>query len=212
MQALHLRRLQSSPIAPLPGIGPGHSEDFRIGEYGIFTVCFARFDRKGQLAENAIFRQVHLDRCTIDLTNTKEWSARTVHLNADSIAALESIRLKGRSPAIQSSSLKAHVSILVPGFCRALLTPASKAMCGTRIDIPFAHSSMAGSHHQSNPGACRAQTITMSARYNHLSPEHRLSVIYRIARQPPRKRMVRKIETNSHQIKTATSNERPFVL
>ena len=55
--------------------------------------------KKGQLAENAIFRQVHLDRCTIDLTNTKEWSARTVHLNADSIAALESIRLKGQKPS-----------------------------------------------------------------------------------------------------------------
>jgi integrase len=40
--------------------------------------------------------QVHLDRRTIDLTKTKNGSARTVHLNADSIAALESIRLKGQ--------------------------------------------------------------------------------------------------------------------
>ena len=40
--------------------------------------------------------QVHLDRRTIDLTKTRNGSARTVHLNADSIAALESIRLKGQ--------------------------------------------------------------------------------------------------------------------
>jgi integrase len=40
--------------------------------------------------------QVHLDRRTIDLTKTKNGSAQTVHLNADSIAALQSIRLKGQ--------------------------------------------------------------------------------------------------------------------
>lgn len=38
--------------------------------------------------------QVHLDRRTIDLTKTKNGSARTVHLNADSDATLQSLRHK----------------------------------------------------------------------------------------------------------------------
>ena len=36
--------------------------------------------------------QVHLDRRTIDLTKTKNGSARTVHLNSDAVAAIESLR------------------------------------------------------------------------------------------------------------------------
>jgi integrase len=36
--------------------------------------------------------QVHLDRRTIELTKTKNGSARTVHLNSDAVAAIESLR------------------------------------------------------------------------------------------------------------------------
>ncbi|MGB9075921.1 MAG: tyrosine-type recombinase/integrase, partial [Terracidiphilus sp.] len=36
--------------------------------------------------------QVHLDRRTIELTKTKNGSARTVHLNSDAVSAIESLR------------------------------------------------------------------------------------------------------------------------
>jgi hypothetical protein len=44
------------------------------------------------------------------------------------------------------------------------------------------------------------KTITMSARYSHLSPEHRLSVIDRVATAAPRRNeWDKKVESNSHQ-------------
>ena len=76
-------------------------------EYELYEVILARFPT--HLAEFIVsvntgmrlseqysltWGQVHLDRRTIDLTKTKNGSARTVHLNADAIAALESIRLR----------------------------------------------------------------------------------------------------------------------
>ncbi len=36
--------------------------------------------------------QVHLDRRTIEMTKTKNGSARTIHLNSDAVAAIESLR------------------------------------------------------------------------------------------------------------------------
>jgi hypothetical protein len=129
--------------------------------------------------------QVHLDRRTIDLTKTKNGSARTVHLNADSIAALESIRSKGQktsdpvfpregsrfdtrswfSPCLSDASIEGYVwHSNRHTFCSWL------AMAGATIkEIQ----ELAGH-----------RTITMSARYSHLSSEHRLSVIDRIAAAP----------------------------
>ena len=43
--------------------------------------------------------QVNLDRRTIDLTKTKNGSSRTVHLNADVVAALETVKLKRPKPS-----------------------------------------------------------------------------------------------------------------
>jgi len=40
--------------------------------------------------------QVHLDRRTIELTKTKNGHARTVHLNADAVAAIESVKRPGQ--------------------------------------------------------------------------------------------------------------------
>jgi integrase len=40
--------------------------------------------------------QVHLERRAIDLTNTKNGSDRTVHLNADAITAIEALKRKGQ--------------------------------------------------------------------------------------------------------------------
>ncbi len=43
--------------------------------------------------------QVHLDRRTIELTKTKNGSARAVHLNSDAIAAIESLRRLRQHPS-----------------------------------------------------------------------------------------------------------------
>jgi integrase len=51
-----------------------------------------------------IWGQVHLDRRTIDLTKTKNGSARTVHLNADAVAALKTIHKKTSKPSDMVSS------------------------------------------------------------------------------------------------------------
>jgi integrase len=42
---------------------------------------------------SSTWSQVHLDRRTIELTKTKNGLARTVHLNSDAMAAIESLRL-----------------------------------------------------------------------------------------------------------------------
>jgi integrase len=126
--------------------------------------------------------QVHLDRRTIDLTKTKNGSARTVHLNADSIAALESIRLKGQKsgdPVFPREGSRFDT--------RSWFVPC---LTDTGIEGYVWHSNrhtfcswlaMAGATIKEIQELAGHKTITMSARYSHLSPEHRLSVIDRIA-------------------------------
>ena len=50
--------------------------------------------------------QVHLDRRTIDLTKTKNGSARTVHLNSDAVAALNHLDAQSKSLLIRSFLVK----------------------------------------------------------------------------------------------------------
>lgn len=126
--------------------------------------------------------QVHLDRRTVDLIRTKNGSARTVHLNADSVAAFETIRRKGQKltdpifvrqgprfdtrswfvPCLEKAEIEGYV-----WHCNRHTFCSWLAMAGASIkEIQ----ELAGH-----------KTITMSARYSHLSPEHRLSVIDRIS-------------------------------
>lgn len=126
--------------------------------------------------------QVHLDRRTIDLTKTKNGSARTVHLNADSIAALESVRPKGAraiDPVFKREGSRFDT--------RSWFVPCLKC---ADIDGYVWHSNrhtfcswlaMAGATIKEIQELAGHKTITMSARYSHLSPEHRLSVIDRIS-------------------------------
>jgi integrase len=128
--------------------------------------------------------QVHLDRRTIELTKTKNGSARTVHLNADAMSAILSKRLPKQRPTD-------------PVFPRE----GSKGRFDTRswfqpclVEAKIAgyvwHSNrhtfcswlaMAGASIKEIQEAAGHKTITMSARYSHLSPEHRQSVVERIA-------------------------------
>jgi integrase len=128
--------------------------------------------------------QVHFDRRTIELTKTKNGSARTVHLNSDAVAALESLRRpkqrptdpvfpregdKGRfdtrswfQPCLEEAGISGYV-----WHCNRHTFCSWLAMAGASI--------------KEIQEAAGHKTITMSARYSHLSPAHRLSVVERIA-------------------------------
>ena len=128
--------------------------------------------------------QVHLDRKTIELTKTKNGSARSVHLNSDAVAALESFRgpkqrptdpvfpregSKGRfdtrswfQPCLEEAGISGYV-----WHCNRHTFCSWLAMAGASI--------------KEIQEAAGHKTITMSARYSHLSPAHRLSVVERIA-------------------------------
>jgi integrase len=150
----------------------------RLAEFIISVKTGMRLSEQYSL----LWNQVHLDRRTIDLTKTKNGSARTVHLNADAVAALKSLKGKDRKgsdpvfsrqgrrfdtrswfvPCLQKAGIEGYVwHSNRHTFCSWL------AMAGATIkDIQ----ELAGH-----------KTITMSARYSHLSPDHKLSVIDRIS-------------------------------
>ncbi|MBB5316676.1 tyrosine-type recombinase/integrase [Tunturibacter empetritectus] len=126
--------------------------------------------------------QVHLDRRTIDLTKTKNGSARTVHLNADAVAALKTRHKKNTKPTDMVFPRQG------PRFdTRSWFVPSLE---DAKVSGYVWHSNrhtfcswlaMAGASIKEIQELAGHKTITMSARYSHLSPEHRLSVIDRIA-------------------------------
>ena len=128
--------------------------------------------------------QVDLSRRAIDLTETKNGTKRTIHLNADALAAIQSVRQKGQKAGDR----------VFPRFgtedrfdTRSWLQP-----CLTEAEIVgyVWHSNrhtfcswlaMAGATIKEIQELAGHKTITMSARYAHLSADHKLSVIDRIA-------------------------------
>jgi hypothetical protein len=70
---------------------------------------------------------------------------------------------------------------------------------------------MAGASIKEIQEAAGHKTITMSARYSHLSPEHKQSVVERIARteqsSPVAEEEEHNMHQNRHQAKTATRFE-----
>lgn len=126
--------------------------------------------------------QVHLDRKTIDLTKTKNGSVRTVHLNTDAITGLDSARPK------QTKSGDSVFPRQGATFdTRSWFIPCLKE---AEIEGYVWHSNrhtfcswlaMAGATIKEIQELAGHKSIVMSARYSHLSPEHRLSVVDRIA-------------------------------
>jgi integrase len=126
--------------------------------------------------------QVHLDRRTIDLTKTKNGSARTVHLNSDAVTAIESLKMAGMRPA----------DPVFPRQGKSYDTRSWFQPCLENAEIVgyVWHSNrhtfcswlaMAGASIKEIQEAAGHKTITMSARYSHLSPAHKQSVVERIA-------------------------------
>ena len=126
--------------------------------------------------------QVHPDRRTIELTKTKNGSARTVHLNSDAMAAIESLRrpiLRAGDPVFprQGKSFDTrswfHPCLEDAGITGYVWHSNRHTFCSWLA--------MAGASIKEIQEAAGHKSITMSARYSHLSPTHKLSVVERIA-------------------------------
>ncbi|HSY34804.1 MAG TPA: site-specific integrase [Acidobacteriaceae bacterium] len=128
--------------------------------------------------------QAHLDRRTIELTKTKNGSARTVHLNSDAVAAIESLRRPRQHPSDPVFPREGnknnfdtrswfHPSMEDAGISGYVWHCNRHTFCSWLA--------MAGASIKEIQEAAGHKSITMSARYSHLSPEHKLSVVERIA-------------------------------
>jgi integrase len=122
--------------------------------------------------------QIHLDRRTIELTKTKNGSDRTVHLNADAVAAIRSLRSKGQKgsdPVFTSQNANFDTaSWFKPCLKEAKIT--GYLWHGNRHTF-CSWLAMAGASTKDIQEAAGHKTITMAARYSHLSPAHNRSVV-----------------------------------
>ena len=128
--------------------------------------------------------QVDLSRRMARLTETKNGSARTIHLNVDAVEAIKSLKhtgQRGSDYVFQSNRKRGDHNT------REWFTPALRA---AGIEGYVWHSNrhtfcswlaMTGATIKEIQELAGHKTITMSARYAHLSPDHKLSVIERIA-------------------------------
>jgi integrase len=152
--------------------------------------------------------QVDISRSAIDLTETKNGSARTVRLNADALAAIESARLPGQKPADKvfprqgSQGRYDTRSWFVPCLAEAKIT--GYLWHGNRHTF-CSWLAMAGATIKEIQELAGHRTITISARYAHLSPDHKLSVLDRITAEAAKAatRPEKKTATRP-QVKTAT--------
>jgi len=150
-------------------------------------------------------------RRAIDLTDTKNGSKRTIHLNADALAAVQSMRLPGQKPTDRvftrhgkSDSFDTR-SWFQPCLAEAKITGY---VWHSNRHTFCSWLAMAGATIKEIQELAGHKTITMSARYSHLSPDHKLSVIDRIAATATENPNSRQ---NSHQPKTATRRKRDIV-
>jgi site-specific recombinase XerD len=149
-----------------------------------------------RLTEQYLVRwnQVDFDRRAIDLTKTKNFSARTVHLNPTAVAALESLSREGQKgtdrvfPREGSRSRFDTRSWFRP--CLAEARIAGYLWHENRHTF-CSWLAMAGATTREIMEAAGHKTMAMAARYAHLSPRHTLSVVDRIS-DPSKK-------TNMHQ-------------
>jgi integrase len=133
---------------------------------------------------SSTWSQVHFDRRTIELTKTKNGSARTVHLNSDAVAAIQSVKHplhKPSDPVFPREGVKGRFDT------RSWFQPClEEAEITGYVWHANRHTfcswlAMAGASIKEIQEAAGHKTITMSARYSHLSPAHKLSVVERIA-------------------------------
>jgi len=143
----------------------------------LYTVEFGQFDRH---------------RRAIDLDRTKNGDARTVHLNADALAAVESA-LRPKMKRTDRIFVREDRSTLYPERKqerfdnRSWFDPAVEAAEIPRLTWHgLRHTfcswlAMAGATTREIMEAAGHKTMSQAARYAHLSPQHTQSVVDRIA-------------------------------
>ena len=157
---------------------------------------------------SATWSQFDESRRAIDLTQTKNGTARTIHLNADALAAIESIRHSGQKPAdriFPRCGTKDRFdtrSWFVPCLEEAKITGY---VWHSNRHTFCSWLAMAGATIKEIQELAGHKTITMSARYAHLSPDHKLSVLDRITARPLKTSTATKTATRR---KTATHAKR----
>jgi site-specific recombinase XerD len=125
-----------------------------------------------------------MTRRAIDLTETKNGTAQTIHLNADALAAIKTVQLPGQKPTDRVFTKQ--------GSNDRFDTRSWFQPCLVEVGITgyvwhanrhtfCSWLAMAGATIKEIQELAGHKTITMSARYAHLSPDHKLSVIDRIA-------------------------------
>lgn len=126
--------------------------------------------------------QVDLGRRTIELTRTKNGSARTVHLNSDAVAAIESLRRPSVRPGDPVFPRQGKSYDTRSWFHPCLEDASITGFVWHANRHTFCSwLAMAGASIKEIQEAAGHKTIMMAARYSHLSPAHRLSVVERIA-------------------------------
>jgi len=126
--------------------------------------------------------QVHFDRRTINLTKTKNGSARTVHLNANALEAIKSVKRPGQrtSERVSPNSFKDFST-------RSWFNPCvDEAGISRYVWHSHRHTfcswlSMTGATMKEIQEVAGHKTIVTSAKYAHLSPVHNKGVVDRIA-------------------------------
>jgi integrase len=128
--------------------------------------------------------QVHFDRRTVELTDTKNGSARTVHLNSIAINALKTVISPGMKPSALIFGTQAKQVSVRHWFLPSLDDAKIEGYVWHANRHTFCSwLALAGASIKDIQEAAGHKNITMSARYAHLTPEHRLSVVERLA--PP---------------------------
>ena len=127
--------------------------------------------------------QVHLNRRAIELTKTKNGSDRTVDLNDDAIAAIKSVQRPGQKPG-DSVFPRKGATFSTRSWFKPCLDEAKVTgflwHCNRHTFCSWL--AMAGASTKDIQVAAGHKSIAMAARYSHLSPKHRSSVVDLIGR------------------------------
>ena len=128
--------------------------------------------------------QVDLSRRIARLTETKNGSARTVHFNVDAIEAIKTLKHPGQrsSDYVFPSNRRRGDHDTRQWFTPALAAAGIEGyVWHTNRHTFCSWLAMEGATIKEIQELAGHKTIAMSARYAHLSPDHKLSVIERIA-------------------------------
>jgi integrase len=129
------------------------------------------------------WRQVHVDRRTVELTATKNDRPRTVHLNQAAFDAIESVRPEKYKPsdAVFTRDVKTVDNRwwFNPCLEAAGVSPDEFTWHGCRHTF-CSWLAMAGASTREIMEAAGHRSLQMAARYAHLSPAHTASVVNRL--------------------------------